>query len=91
MRPFKISDLGLADPGAAERQRRWWSTIAPRQLRLIGDATMLDAIGKARVRRLAAEIEVRLARVADRPFADAIVELEKARFVGDLGARLGGN
>ena len=50
---------------------------------------MLDAIRKARVRLLAAEVEVGLAGMADRPFADAVVEVEQAGLVGDFGARLG--
>ena len=58
---------------------------------MIGDAAMFDAIGEARVRRLAAEVEVGLARMADRPFADPLIEVEQARLVGDVGARLGGH
>ena len=50
---------------------------------------MLDAIGKAGVGRLAAEMEIGLARMAHRPVADAVVEIEQAGLVGDLGARLG--
>ena len=36
-------------------------------------------------------MEIGLAGMADRPFADAVVEIEQAGLVGDLGARLGGN
>ena len=50
---------------------------------------MLDAIREARVGLLPAEVEVGLAGMADRPFADAVVEIEQAGLVGDLGARLG--
>src|SRR4051812_45347249 len=50
---------------------------------------MFDAIREAGVGRMAAEMEIGLAGMADRPFADAIVELEQASLVGDFGARLG--
>ena len=50
---------------------------------------MLDAIGKPGFASLAAEVEVGLARMAHRPSADAVVEVEQAGLVGDLGAGLG--
>ena len=81
--------LQLADAGTAKRERRRRPAVAARQLRLIGDAAMLDAIGVAGVGLLAAEMEVGLAGMAHRPFADAVVELEQAGLVGDFGARLG--
>src|SRR6185369_11271088 len=59
--------------------------------RLIGDPAMFDAIGETGVGRLTAEIKIGLARVADRPFADAVVQFEQARLVGDIRARLGRN
>ena len=52
---------------------------------------MLHAVGEAGVRRLATEMEIGLTRMPDRPFADAVVELEQARLIGNLGARLGWN
>ena len=52
---------------------------------------MLHAIGEAGVGLLAAEVEIGLAGVTNRPFADAIVEVEQARLVGDFRARLGGD
>src|SRR4051812_3091275 len=52
---------------------------------------MLDAIGKAGVRLLAAEMEIGLAGMADRPFADLLVEIEQAGLVGNFRARLGRN
>jgi hypothetical protein len=52
---------------------------------------MVDAIGKAGVHLLAAEVEVRFARMADRPAADAVVEVEQAGLFGDRGAGPGGN
>ena len=55
-----------------------------RQLSLIGAAAVLDAIGEPGVNLHAAEVEVRLARVAHRPAADAIVEIEQAGLVGDF-------
>src|SRR5699024_2179922 len=58
---------------------------------LVGYAAMLDAIGKAGVGLLTAEIEVGFAGMAHRPLADAVVEVEQAGLVGDLRARLGRN
>jgi hypothetical protein len=49
---------------------------------------MLDAIWETGIGQLAAEIEIRLARMADRPFADAIIKIEQAGLVGDLGTGL---
>src|SRR5205814_5374136 len=65
--------------------------VAARELRLIGDAAMRNAIRKAGVGGLTAKMEVGLARVPHRPLADAVVELEQTGFVCDLGARLGRN
>src|SRR5688572_32766536 len=79
----------LADPGPPERERRGRAAVAAGELGLVGDSAMLDAIREARVGRLAAEMEVGLAGMAERPFADAVVEVEQAGLVGDLGARLG--
>src|SRR5437763_4982930 len=79
----------LADAWTTKGQRRRRTAVAARQLRLIGDSAMLDAIGESRIRLLAAEMEIRLAGVTDRPFADAVVEIEQARLVSDFGARLG--
>src|SRR3546814_9066116 len=50
---------------------------------------MVDAIGKARIGRTPAEMEIGLAGMAERPLADLLVEIEQARLVGDLRARLG--
>src|SRR5688572_1845094 len=80
---------GSADAGAAERQGRRRPAVAPRDLRLVGDPAMLDAIREAGIGGRAAEMEVGLAGMADRPFADLLVEVEQAGLVGDLGARLG--
>ena len=79
----------LPDARPAEGQRRRGATIAARELGLVGDAAMLDAIGKAGVGLCPAEMEVGLARMADRPFADAVVEIEQPGLVGDFRARLG--
>src|SRR5690349_9293018 len=84
-------DDNLANPRAAEGERRGRAAVAAGELRLIGDSAVRDAIGKAGVGRLAAEVEVGLAGMAHRPFADAVVEIEQAGLVGDLGARLGRN
>src|SRR4051812_9149107 len=79
----------LANPWPAERKRWGWPAVAPWQLGLVGNAAMLDAIREAGVRRLTAKMEVGLAGMTHRPFADAVVEVEQAGLVGDLGARLG--
>src|SRR5581483_9581713 len=50
---------------------------------------MLDTIGKTWVHRLAAKVEIRLAGMADRPFADLVVEIEQPGLVAYLGAGLG--
>src|SRR6185369_3642231 len=81
----------LAVPRAAERKRWRRTPVAARKLRLIGDSAMLDAIGEAGVRLLAAEMEVGLPGMADRPFADAVVQIEQRGLVGDFRARLGGD
>src|SRR5690348_8781890 len=81
--------LRSANSRPAERKRRRGPTVAARELGLVGDSAVGDAIGEAGVGRFAAEVEVGLAGMADRPFADAVVELEQAGLVGDLGARLG--
>src|SRR4029079_14218715 len=79
----------LADPGTAERHRRGRAAVAARELRLVGDSAMLHAVREARVRRLPAEVEVGLARMPHRPFADAVVQIEEAGLAANLGARLG--
>ena len=50
---------------------------------------MFDAIGEARVHLLAAKVEIRFARMAQRPLADTVVEVEQRRLARDLGRRLG--
>src|SRR3954454_20085402 len=57
--------------GRRNRGRRGRPAIAAGELRLVGDSAMVDAIGEAGVGRVAAKVEVRLAWVADRPFANA--------------------
>lgn len=49
---------------------------------------MLNAIREARVRRRAAKVKIRLAGVADRPFADPVIEIEQPGLVRDFGTRL---
>src|SRR3954463_10747966 len=85
------SHSDLTDAGPAEGEGRRRPAVAPRNLRLVGDSAMLDAIGKAGIGGRPAEMEIGLAGMADRPFADLLVEIEQAGLVGDLRARLGGN
>src|SRR4051812_50090324 len=82
-------ELRSADSRPAERKRWRRAAVSAGELGLVGDAAMLDAIGEAGVGRLSAEMEVGLAGMAHRPLADAVVEIEQAGLVGDLGARLG--
>src|SRR3954470_22220884 len=89
--PASLRSVALANPRPAEGERGGRPAIAARELGLVGDPAMLDAIGKAGVCLLPAEMEVGLAGMADRPFADAVVEIEQRRLVGDFGARLGRN
>ena len=63
--------------------------MAARQLGLIGAAAMFDAIGEAGVHLLAAEVEIGLARVAHRPAAHLVRQIEQRGLAGDLGAGLG--
>jgi hypothetical protein len=49
---------------------------------------MVDAIREAGICRTAAEVEIRLARVPQRPFANLLVKIEEARLVGDVRAWL---
>src|SRR5690606_13457016 len=79
----------LANARTAIWQWRRRAARAARQLRLIGAAAMLDAIREAGIDLLPAEMKIRLARMAQRPFADLFVEIEQARLVGHFRARLG--
>jgi hypothetical protein len=54
-------------------------------------AAVYDAIGKARIHFFPAEMEVWFAGVANRPFADALIQIEQAGFTRDLWAWLGRN
>src|SRR3546814_4791230 len=79
------SDVCSSDLGRRRTAR------AARQLRLIGAAAMFDAIGEAGVHRFAAEMEIRLARMAHRPFADALRQVQQRRLARNVRAGLGGN
>src|SRR3546814_13444475 len=79
-----------ADPGRTIGRRRR-TPVAAGKLRLIGDRAMLHAIRKAGIGGLPAEVEIRLARMADRPFADLVAGVEKRGLALDLLARLGRN
>src|SRR6266700_5002156 len=74
--PEERRQMALSDPRPAERHGRGRAAVAAGELRLIGDSAMLDAIRKTRIRRLPAEVEIGLARMTHRPFADAIIEVE---------------
>src|SRR6516225_5243481 len=59
------------------RRRRARPKAAPSRCRLVGDADVAHAIGEAIKRRVAAEAEVRRARLVDRPAAFACTQLEQ--------------
>jgi hypothetical protein len=48
-----------------------------------------DAVREARIGGLTAKVKIGLAGMTHRPLADAVVEIEQARLVGNLRARLG--
>lgn len=85
---LRLCPRNLANLPAAKRQGRRRPPVFAGELSLIGAAAMFDAIGKARVHRFAAEMEIRLARMAHRPFADALREIEQARLVLIFGVEL---
>lgn len=78
----------LSNPRTTIRERRRRTAIAARQLRLIGMAAMIDAVRETWVHRLATEMEIGLARMAQRPFADAVVQVEQAGLARNIGRRL---
>ena len=80
-----------ADARATEGHRRRRAAVAARHLRLKRLSAMRDAIGEAGVHGITAEMEIGLARMAQRPFADAIIQVEQAGLARDFGARLGRN
>src|SRR4051812_48356036 len=54
-----------------------WPPVAPGRRRLVGDAPVITAIGRAGDGLAAAEIEICLTRVADRPVAFVVIEFEQ--------------
>ena len=54
--------------------------MAARQLCLIGPAAMLNAIGETGIHFVTAEVEIGFARMAHRPAADPIIQIEQAVF-----------
>src|SRR5690606_31299361 len=82
-------NMSSANARAAIGQGRRRAAGAAWQLRLIGAAAMLDAIGEAGIDLLPAEMEVRLAGMTERPFANLLVEIEQARLVRHLRAGFG--
>src|SRR3546814_3285386 len=83
--PVRVTQAAArsAYPGRAIGRRRR-TPVAAGKLRLIGDCAMLHAIRKAGIGGLPAEVEIRLARMTDRPFADLVAEVEKRGLALDL-------
>jgi hypothetical protein len=80
----------LAHARTAKRQRRGRPAGAARKLRLVGSTAVRDAVREAGVHLVAAEVEVRLARMPHRPAAHAVVEVEQAGLVGHSALGLAG-
>src|SRR5262245_46949699 len=56
----------------------WWTTVAPPiGHRLVGDARMITAVGETFGRLATAEGEVGITRIADRPAAAAVIQLDQ--------------
>jgi hypothetical protein len=69
--------IALTNPWTAERH--WWGRTAHTawKLRLIGTATMFDAVGKTGVYRDAAEMEIGFTGVTQGPTANALVQIQQ--------------
>jgi len=83
--------LALTNPWSAKWH--WWRRTAHAawQLRLIGTATMFDAVRKTGVYRDTAEMEIGFTGVTQGPTANAFVQIEQRCFVGHFGAWLCGH
>jgi hypothetical protein len=79
--------LNLSPAGFRARNGKGQRLAIPAgHLRLIGQAAMFHAIGKAGVHLFTAKMEIGLTGVTQRPFADAIVEIEQRGFVRNFRA-----
>jgi hypothetical protein len=69
--------LALTNPWSAERH--WWRRTAytAGQLRLVGAATMFDAVRKTGVYRDTAEMEIGFTGVTQGPTANTLVQIEQ--------------
>src|SRR3546814_6755752 len=83
-----ISTISTHARRAIGRRRRR-TPIAAGQLRLIGDRAMFGAIRETGIGGLAAEMEIGLARMTDRPFAALVAPVEQRRLALDVLAWLG--
>ena len=77
--------------GAAEWQRWRWPAGTAWQLCLIGPAAVIDAIRETWVHLVTAKMEIGFARMAKRPLADTVIEVEQRRLADNLCAWFGGN
>ena len=80
--------LVLTNPWSAKWHGRWRTAYTAWQLRLIGTATMFDAVRKTGVYRDTAEMEIGFTGVTQGPTANAFVQIQQRRFVGHFGAWL---
>ena len=69
--------LVLTNPWSAERHGRWRTAHTAWKLRLIGTATMFDAVRKTGVYRDTAEMEIGFTGVTQGPTANALVQIEQ--------------
>ena len=65
--------------------------MAARELRLIGPAAMRNTVREAGVHLFTAEVEIGFARVAHRPAADPVIQIEQAGLFSHFRVGLGRN
>src|SRR3546814_11496517 len=74
---LELRSCASAHSRPAEGQGRWRTARPPGQLRLIGSTAMFDAIRKAWIYLLTADMEIGFAGMSHWPFADFIGQLEQ--------------
>lgn len=78
--PFlRVGSFRLSNAWAAKWHRRRRTTVAAGHLSLKRLSTMLDAIGETWVHRRSTEVEIGLAGMTKRPFANLVVQVEQRR------------
>src|SRR3546814_19276313 len=85
---MELRPCASAHSRPAEGQGRWRTARPPGQLRLIGSTAMFDAIRKAWIYLLTAEMEIGFAGMSHWPFAEFIGQIEQAGLIRNLRAGL---